>query len=58
MRALVTGGTGFVWSNLVAALIYADGSKARDELGVPATPFRTAAKSAYKWSLENDYLRG
>jgi nucleoside-diphosphate-sugar epimerase len=43
---------------LSSAAIYADGSKARDELGVPATPFRTAAKSAYEWYLENDYLRG
>ena len=45
-------------TRLSSAVIYADGSKARDELGVPATPFRTAAKSAYKWYLENDYLRG
>ena len=43
---------------LSSAAIYADGSKALDELGVPATPFRTAARSAYEWYLENDYLRG
>ena len=36
--------------------IYADGSKARAELGVPATPFRIAVQRAYDWYLENDYL--
>jgi len=88
MLAFVTGGTGFVGSNPVAALtnrgtipaavaavgpawsavafpstecccgcrlaaVYADGSKARTELGVPCTPFRTAVQSAYDWYLEN-----
>lgn len=37
--------------------IYADGSKARTELGVPATPFRTAVQSAYDWYLENHYVQ-
>lgn len=41
---------------LSSACIYADGSKARAELGMPCTPFRTAAQSAYEWYLENDYL--
>ncbi len=41
---------------LSSACIYADGSKARAELGVPYTPFRTAARSAYDWYLENHYL--
>ncbi len=41
---------------LSSACIYADGSKARIELGVPFTPFRTAAQSAYDWYLENHYL--
>lgn len=36
--------------------IFADGSKARTELGVPFTPFRTAAQSAYDWYLDNNYL--
>ena len=36
--------------------IYADGGKARTELGVPCTPFRTAAQSAYDWYQENNYL--
>jgi dihydroflavonol-4-reductase len=38
--------------------IYADGSKARAELGVPATPFGTAIQSAYDWYRDNDYLNG
>lgn len=41
---------------LSSAGIYADGSKARTELGVPWTPFRTAAQSAYDWYLGNHYL--
>ncbi len=41
---------------LSSAGIYADGSKARSELGVRCTPFRTAAQSAYDWYLENHYL--
>ncbi|OBG91084.1 nucleoside-diphosphate sugar epimerase [Mycobacterium sp. E3251] len=41
---------------LSSAYIYADGSKARTELGVPYTPFRAAAQSAYDWYLENHYL--
>ena len=41
---------------LSSAAIYADGSKARTELGVPCTPFRAAAQSAYDWYLENHYL--
>ena len=41
---------------LSSACIYANGSKARTELGVPCTPFRTAAQSAYDWYLENHYL--
>lgn len=41
---------------LSSAGIYADGSKARAELGVPLTPFRTAAQCAYQWYVENDYL--
>ncbi len=89
MLAFVTGGTGFVGSNLVVALtnrgigavgvarftpgprlptdgkqmrlssaaIYADGSKAREELGVSCTPFRTAVQSARDWHLDNHYLR-
>ncbi|HTM83407.1 MAG TPA: NAD-dependent epimerase/dehydratase family protein [Mycobacterium sp.] len=36
--------------------IYADGSKARTELGVPFTPFRAAIGDAYAWYRENDYL--
>ncbi len=39
-----------------SASIYADGSKARAELGVPCTPFRTAAQAAYDWYLENNFL--
>jgi dihydroflavonol-4-reductase len=38
--------------------IYADGSKARSELGVSTTPFRLAAQSAYNWYRDNDYLAG
>ena len=70
MLAFGTGGTGFVGSNLMAALIkrgigvrvlssagiYVDGSKARTELGVPFTPSRTAAQSVYGWYLGNHYL--
>jgi dihydroflavonol-4-reductase len=41
---------------LSSAYIYADGSKARTELGVPCTPFGAAAQSAYDWYLENNYL--
>jgi dihydroflavonol-4-reductase len=41
---------------LSAAGIYADGSKARNELGVPFTPFRYAVQSAYDWYAENDVL--
>ena len=41
---------------LSSTCIYADGSKARTELGVPCTPFRTAAQSAYDWYLDNHYL--
>jgi dihydroflavonol-4-reductase len=41
---------------LSSAGIYADGSKARKELGVPFTPFRAAVESAYDWYLENHYL--
>jgi dihydroflavonol-4-reductase len=42
---------------LSSAAVYADGSKARTELGVPCTPFRAAVQSAYDWYLENHYLR-
>jgi len=42
---------------LSSAAIYADGSKAREELGVSCTPFRTAVQSARAWYLDNDYLR-
>jgi dihydroflavonol-4-reductase len=42
---------------LSSAAVYADGSKARTELGVPCTPFRAAVRSAYDWYLENHYLR-
>lgn len=38
--------------------IYADGSRARTELGVSVTPFRIAAQSAYDWYRENGYLDG
>lgn len=41
---------------LSSAGIYADGSKARQELGVPCTSFRVAVESAYDWYLENRYL--
>ena len=41
---------------LSRAAIYADGGKARQQLGVPCTPFRAAAQSAYDWYLENHYL--
>ncbi len=47
---------GVMQMRLSSAGIYADGSKARTELGVPYTPFRTAAQSAYDWYLENHYL--
>jgi dihydroflavonol-4-reductase len=43
---------------LSALSIYADGSKARTELGVPCTPFRTAMRSAYRWYSEHGYLDG
>lgn len=36
--------------------LYADGAKARTELGVEVTPFRTAIASAYRWYSENGYL--
>ena len=36
--------------------IHADGGKARRQLGVPATSFRTAVQNAYDWYLENHYL--
>ncbi|HEU0190996.1 MAG TPA: NAD-dependent epimerase/dehydratase family protein [Mycobacterium sp.] len=38
--------------------IYADGGKARRELGVPLTPFRTAIGDAYAWYREHGYLSG
>ena len=41
---------------LSSAAIYADGSKARKELGVPCTPLRAAVQSAHDWYLENHYL--
>lgn len=43
---------------LSAAQIYADGSKARTELGVSCTPFRTAVQSAYQWYRDHHYLDG
>jgi dihydroflavonol-4-reductase len=42
---------------LSSAAVYADGSKARKELGVPCTPFRAAVQSAYDWYLESHCLR-
>lgn len=42
---------------LSSAAIYADGEKARNELGVPATPFHTAVQNAYDWYVENHYLK-
>ncbi|MEZ0362623.1 NAD-dependent epimerase/dehydratase family protein [Mycobacterium sp. pUA109] len=41
---------------LSACGIYADGTKARTELGVPLTPFRAAVQSAYDWYRDNGYL--
>jgi dihydroflavonol-4-reductase len=42
---------------LSSAAVYADGSKARTEPGVPCTPLRAAVQSAYDWYLENHHLR-
>jgi dihydroflavonol-4-reductase len=42
---------------LSAAALYADGRKARGELDLPYTPFRTAIERAYAWYMRNDYLR-
>lgn len=42
---------------LSSAAVYADGSKARTELGVPCAPFRAAVQSAYDWYLENHFPR-
>lgn len=41
---------------LSSAEIYADGTKAREELGVPFTAFRTALRGAYDWYRDNGYL--
>jgi dihydroflavonol-4-reductase len=41
---------------LSSAFIYADGEKARHQLAVPLTPFRTAIQSGYDWYVENHYL--
>ena len=41
---------------LSALGLYADGAKARRELGMPLTPFRTAIRSAYTWYADNGYL--
>ncbi|HEX7323514.1 MAG TPA: NAD-dependent epimerase/dehydratase family protein [Mycobacterium sp.] len=43
---------------LSAVGIYADGGKARRELGVPLTPFRTAIGDAYDWYREHHYFSG
>lgn len=41
---------------LSVADIYADGSKARRELGVPFSRFRPALQSAYEWYRDNGHL--
>lgn len=41
---------------LSSLAIYADGGKARKELGVPLTPFRTAIRDACDWYVDHHYL--
>lgn len=43
---------------LSAAEIFADSSKAREELRLPFTSFRTALRDAYHWYRDNGYLDG
>jgi len=38
------------------ACIFADSSKAIEELGLPQTPFESSVQSAYHWYNEHGYL--
>lgn len=42
---------------LSAYQIYADGTRARTELGVPFTTFATAIETAYRWYVDNGYVQ-